>query len=163
MDNPTLQTFLDFFHILATIMWIGGMIVTNVVIRPALAKALQPEQVNEIMGIIMRKFRIIVYVSLIVLFVTGIPMKIANEHYEGIIDFSNSWAIAGFVKHLFVAILALLAIYMFEFMPPQIRKALAMETRDKFISLQNRQKIMGSMAFLCSLIILFLSAVMNYL
>lgn len=163
MDNTILQTILDFFHVMATILWIGGMIVNNLVIRPALQKALQPEQVNEIMGIIMSKFRIIVYVSIIVLFVTGIPMKIVSENYVGIIDFSSIWGIVSFVKHVFVAFLALFAFYSFEIMPKKLRKAMVLDSKDQFLKLQNVQKILGKFAFLFGLIIIMLSALMKYL
>ena len=67
MNNPVLQSILDFFHVLATIVWIGGMIVTNAIIRPAMNKALQVGQVNELMGIIMKKFRIVIYIAIEVL------------------------------------------------------------------------------------------------
>ena len=163
MNNPILQSVLDFFHIMATIMWIGGIIVNNIIIRPALTKALEPRQVNEVMGLIMKKFRIIVYVSIIVLGITGIPMKIASEYYLGIINFENSWEIVGFIKHIFVFILAIISIYSFEMLSLKIRKAMALPSPEKLIGLQKKQKMAGGLAFLCGLTIILLSAVMNYL
>ena len=158
-----LQSILDFFHIMATIMWIGGMIINYVVIRPALSKTLEPRQANEIMSLIMKKYRIIVYVSIAVLGLTGIPMKIASEYYVGIINFENTWEIVGFIKHIFVFILAVLAIYSFEILSVKIRKAMALDSPEKLMGFQKKQKMVGGLGFLCGMLIILLSAVMNYL
>ena len=42
MDNLFVKTFLDVLHVLATVIWIGGMLVNFLVIRPTTAKVLEP-------------------------------------------------------------------------------------------------------------------------
>lgn len=163
MQNPILQTILDFLHLMATIAWIGGMFFNFLVVMPTIQKVLDPAQAGKFMGTMFKRVRIVVYVSLLVLFVTGIPMKIASEYYVGIINFENTWEIVGFIKHVFVGLLALMAIYSFELLSPTIAKLSKEGPSEKLTSLRQRQMKMGAVSFLFGIIIIFLSAVMNYL
>jgi len=65
---------LTFLHVLATVAWVGGMIYTIFILTPA-AKELEPEQQGKLMNGIIKKFSILAWTSIIVIFVTGI-MKI---------------------------------------------------------------------------------------
>jgi len=163
MQNPILQTILDFLHLMATIAWIGGMFFNFLVVMPTVQKVLDPALAGKFMGTMFKRVRIVVYVSLLVLFVTGIPMKIASEYYVGIINFENTWEIVGFIKHVFVGLLALMAIYSFEVLAPAVGKLAVSRPSEKLTSLRKQQMKMGAVSFLFGIIIIFLSAVMNYL
>lgn len=163
MDNPVLQTSLDFLHLMATIAWIGGMFFNFLVVIPTAQKALDPATAGKFMGMMVRRVRVVVYVSLFILFVTGIPMKIANEHYVSIINFDNTWETVGFIKHVFVALLALMALYSFEILFPNVAKHAAKGPSPELAGLQKKQKMAGAVAFLLGIIVIFLSAMMNYL
>jgi len=163
MQNPILQTILDFLHLLATAIWIGGMLFNFLVVLPTVSKALDPATAGKFMGQMMKRVRIVVYVSLLVLFVTGIPMKIASEYYVGIINFDNTWEIVGFIKHVFVGLLALMALYSFELLSPKVAKLVQDGPSEELSNLRKKQKLVGGVSFLFGIIIIFLSAVMNYL
>ncbi len=163
MDNPVLQTILDFLHLMATIAWIGGMFINMLVVIPTVQKVLDPPTAGKFMNALFKRIRIVVYTSLVILFVSGIPMKIASEYYVSIINFDNNWEIAGFVKHVFVGLLALMAIYSFEFLSPKVAK-LAKEGPSPILDgLKKRQMMLGAVAFLFGIIVIFISAMMNYL
>lgn len=163
MDSPVLQTILDFLHLMATIAWIGGMFFNFLVVMPTVQKALDPATAGKFMGMMFKRVRVVVYTSLLILFVTGIPMKIANEYYVSIINFDNTWETVGFIKHVFVAILALMALYSFEILFPKVGKLAAKGPSPELNSLRKRQKMTGAFSFLLGIIIIFLSAMMNYL
>lgn len=163
MQDPTLQIILDFLHLMATIAWIGGMFFNFLVVMPTVAKALDPQTTGKFMGMLFKRVRVVVYISLIILFVTGIPMKIANEFYVSVISFGNNWELIGFVKHVFVAILALMAIYSFEVLLPKVSKLAKEGPSPKLLGLRKKQMVLGSVSFLFGIIIIFLSAIMNYL
>ncbi|PLX13771.1 MAG: hypothetical protein C0598_02830 [Marinilabiliales bacterium] len=163
MQNPILQIGFDFLHLMATIAWIGGMFFNFLVVMPSMAKALDPPSMGKLMGIMFKRVRVIVYVSLLILFVTGIPMKIASEHYVSIINFDTNWEIVSFIKHVFVAILALLAIYNFEILMPKAAKLATKGPSPQLNSLRGRQKKLGALSFLVGIITIFLSAMMNHL
>ncbi len=163
MDNPVLQTILDFLHLMATIAWIGGMFINMLVVIPTVQKVLDPPTAGKFMSALFKRIRIVVYVSLLVLFITGIPMKIASEYYVSIINFDNNWEIAGFIKHVFVGLLALMAIYSFEILSPRVA-ILAKDGPSPILDvLKRRQMLLGAVAFLFGIVVIFLSAMMNYL
>ena len=163
IHNSILQTVLDFLHLMATIAWIGGMVFNFLVVMPTANKVLDPAMAGKFMGALFKRVRIVVYSSLLILFVTGIPMKIASQYYVGIINFDNNWEIVGFIKHIFVALLALMAIYSFEVLSPKIAKLAVKGPSPEMMDLRNKQMKLGGVSFLFGIIIIFLSAMMNYL
>lgn len=163
MDNPILQITFDFLHLMATITWIGGMFYNFLVLMPSVNKSLDPASAGEFMKTVFKRVRVMVYVSLLVLFVTGIPMKIVSEYYVSIINFDTNWEIVLFIKHVFVALLALLAIYNFEIVVPSVGKLAKEGSQQKLLVLKKRQIILGSFSFLIGIIVILLSVIMNYL
>lgn len=162
MDNIFVKTLIDWLHIMATVVWIGGMFTNFFILRPSLSKALSPADAGKLMGVVMKKTRIVVYVSIVVLGVTGIPLKIINPNYISIINFENSWEIVSFVKHLCYGILVLLAFYSFEILSPKVRKIAAKGPSPALIQLQKKQAALGGLAFLTAIVILVLSSLMRY-
>jgi len=163
MQNPILQTILDFFHVMATIAWIGGMFFNFLVVMPTVRKVLDLATAGKFLGTMLKRVRIVVYSSLVILFVTGIPMKIASEYYVGIINFDNTWEIVGFIKHVFVGLLALLAIINFELLSPKVARLALSAPSPQLQGLKKKQILLGSLSFLFGIIIIFLSSVMIHL
>lgn len=163
MDNVFVKTLIDWLHIMATITWIGGMITNLFIIRPILAKAFSPAEAGKFMGMLMKKFRIVVYASIVILGVTGIPLKIINENYISIINFENNWEIVSFIKHLCYGILVLLAFYSFEILSPRVAKLATAGPSAELQSLQKTQMAMGGLAFISAMVILILSSLMRYI
>lgn len=163
MDNVFVKTLIDWLHIMATITWIGGMFTNFIILRPALGKALSPADAGKLMGVVMKRTRIVVYISIVVLGVTGIPLKIINENYISIINFENSWEIVSFIKHLCYGILVLLAVYTFEVLAPKMGKLAASGPSPALVALQKKQASMGGLAFLTAIAVLVLSSLMRYI
>lgn len=163
MDNVFVKTLIDWLHIMATIVWIGGMITNMFILRPVLASTLDPAQAGKVMGQLMKRFRIIVYSAIVVLGVTGIPLKIINENYISIINFENNWEIVSFIKHLCYGILVLLAVYSFEILSPKVAKLAQEGPSPALKALQKKQMASGGLAFLAAIVILILSSLMRYI
>ncbi len=163
MDNPILQITFDFFHLMATIAWIGGMFFNFLVVMPTITKVLDPATAGKFMKALFSRVRVVVYVSLLILFVTGIPMKIASEYYVGIINFDTTWETVGFIKHVFVGLLELMAIYNFEILAPKVGKLAMSGPSPALMLLKKRQMMFGMISFLFGITIILLSAMMNYL
>ena len=163
MQNPTLQTILDFFHVMATVAWIGGMFFNILVVIPTVSKTLEPPVAGKFMGAMLKRVRVVVYVSLVLLFVTGIPMKIASGYYVSIINFDNTWEIVTFIKHVFVGLLAVLAFYNFEILAPKVGKLAMNGPSTELKALRKKQMALGAVSFLFGIIIVALSSVMSHL
>ena len=163
IDHPVLQIILDFFHLLATIAWIGGMFFNVLILMPTVSKTLDPASAGKFMAVLFKRIRVMVYVSLLILFVTGIPMKIASEYYVAIINFDTSWETVSFIKHVFVALLALFAIINFEILSPKAAKLSVNGPSPALMSLKGKQMKLAGISFLFGMIVIFLSTLMNYL
>lgn len=163
MDNLFVKTLIDWLHIMATITWIGGMFTNFIILRPAMTKALSPAEIGKMMGPLMKRFKIVVYISIVVLGVTGIPLKIINPNYISIINFENSWEIVSFIKHICYGVLVLLAVYTFEVLSPKMGKLAAKGPSPELKALQKKQATFGGLAFLTAIVILVLSSLMRYI
>lgn len=163
MDNVFVNTLIDWLHIMATITWIGGMFTNFIVLIPAMSKALSPVEAGKFIGAMMKRFKIVVYISIVVLGVTGIPLKIINPNYISIINFENNWEVVSFIKHICYGILVLLAIYTFEVLAPKMGKLAAKGPSPELKALQKKQAAFGGMAFLTAIVILVLSSLMRYI
>lgn len=163
MDNIFVKSFLDLLHLLATIAWFGTLFVNAFIMRGTVQKTLTPQAAAPFMAMFMKKSRMIVYVSLAILFITGIPLKIVSPYYVSIINFSNEWQIAMFVKHVFVAILALLAIINFDVLGPKFRKLAAKGPSAELEKLKKTQMMAGMLSVALAFVIILISAVMNHI
>jgi len=163
MDNIFVKSFLDLLHLLATISWFGMLFANFAVIRPSIQKTLSPQVAAPFLQLILKKSRMIIYVSLAVLFITGIPLKIVNEYYVSIINFSNNWQIVMFIKHVLVVILAMLAIFNFEYLIPKFQKTVAGGATEKLAKMKKLQMITGMFSILLAFTIILISAIMNHI
>lgn len=163
LANPYVLTLLDFIHQMASIAWIGGMVFNLLAVLPAVQQSLDPSLAGKFMGALMKRVRVIAYSSLLALFITGIPLKIASEYYGGIINFDTTWSTASFVKHVLVAILALVAFYSFERLSPKVAKVAQAGPSKELLQLRNRQKKLAGLSFLLGLSIVLISVYMKYL
>ena len=163
MDNLFIKTLLDWLHVMATVVWIGGMIVNFIIIRPVAFKVLDPATAGQFTQALMKRFKIMVYISIVILGVTGIPLKIINENYVSIINFESDWEIVSFVKHIFYGILTILAVLNFEVFMPKIAKYARERNQEGLKAAQKRLGVAGLMAMLSAIVILVLSSMMRFL
>ena len=69
-----MRNLLLFFHLAGAIFWIGGMAFAVMALRPALHAQLQPPQRLPLMVLVLRRFFIVVIVSIALLLSTGMPL-----------------------------------------------------------------------------------------
>ena len=68
-----------FIHLLAAIIWVGGMLFLGLVVVPA-TRGMPPADRGALLTALGRRFRVVGWVVVIVLIVTGIM----NAHYRGV-------------------------------------------------------------------------------
>ncbi len=163
MDNLFVKSLLDVLHVLATVIWIGGMFVNLLIVRPTSAKVLEPSVAGRFTQALMKRFRVFVYVSIVTLGITGIPMKIVSEHYVSIIHFEHAWGILSFIKHLLYGILVVLAVLNFEILSPKIAKAAANSNYNNLARWKKWLSVSGMLALVSAIGTLVISSVMRYL
>jgi uncharacterized membrane protein len=69
-----MRNLLLFLHVAGAIFWMGGMAFTLLALRPALHAQLQPPLRLPLMVLVLRRFFLVVMVSIVLLLSTGFPL-----------------------------------------------------------------------------------------
>lgn len=90
-----------FFHILATVVWIGGLMLMLLLIYPELRRQLADRPELDALLIRLRQ-RIMPWnnLALAVLLVTGMLQMAADPNYTSLMEIQNEWSRVIFFKHL---------------------------------------------------------------
>lgn len=98
---------LNFLHLFATVAWIGGVVFIMLVFVPVLGRH---EELGPMAGSlsidVAKRFMRLVWGSVVLFLITGVPMTIFNPRYMGI-DLSNPWYAAILTKHIAVAVMVI--------------------------------------------------------
>jgi uncharacterized membrane protein len=107
-----LFTTISFLHNLFTAIWMGGMMVALIAYLPAVKEVLGPgPQSKKIMGRFQKKLRIWVYISIVMLIITGILMSRRSPDFAGWFSFATSYSAALSVKHIMVLVMIAISLY----------------------------------------------------
>ena len=155
-----LMALVNWLHLLATVAWIGGMSTNLVVLLPSMRGNLDPPVMGKLMGAVMGRFRILTYICIAVLIVTGGLMSRYNASYEGF-GFTNLWTTIGVVKHLVVVILVVLAVYAYEGLAKKVARVAAQGPSPELTRMQKRQIGFAVTGFVLGLIVLLLTGAMS--
>ena len=90
-----IEEIINFFHLLGTVVWIGGMFYMDLILIPSLSK-IDPGESGKLMGIIAKKFTITAWSAMLVLIITGI-LKTPSDMY---FDISDNYGTYLFIKHV---------------------------------------------------------------
>jgi len=111
---------MDFFHMLATVIWVGGMIYATFVLVPA-TEAIDPPLRGRLMGAAGQRFTPLVWVSIAVLLVTGFFKTPSGMLFS----LASTYGILLTVKHLVVLLMVVNAVLItFVFSPKMVQLAL---------------------------------------
>jgi uncharacterized membrane protein len=112
-------------HMLATVIWIGGLVALVIIVLPAAHRTLDPASYAQLLGQIQRRLDPMAWLSLAILLATGLFQLSANPNYEGFLNFSNRWAISILIKHiLFLGMIGISAYLTWGVLPSLRRIAL---------------------------------------
>ena len=96
-----------FAHILATVLWIGGILLLTFLVMPQFSGMLEGNAALRNLLLRLRKrFANISNLSLAALIVTGLLQMTADPHYDGLLQFDNAWSRALLLKHGLIVVMA---------------------------------------------------------
>ncbi|HVO29705.1 MAG TPA: hypothetical protein VMV18_03180 [bacterium] len=97
-------------HLVAAVVWIGGLASLVVGLRPALNRAIVAvDERDRVWAAIHRRFVLVASLAAAILLASGFMMMTADPHFKGFGDYSNAWSKLLVVKHgLFVLMLLVL-------------------------------------------------------
>ena len=109
-----------FVHLLATVIWIGGIFMVLFVIIPSARTSLEPGAMSGLMKEITGKFTPMANLSILVMVITGVILAVYGEKFTDFLNVSNIWGGILFFKHIVVALMIIIHFYRGLVLAPRI-------------------------------------------
>jgi uncharacterized membrane protein len=141
-------------HLLATIIWIGGIALITLLAWPALQRGTL--EANQWWSM-QRKFVLWANGSMVLLLITGFYQMTVDSNYAGFLTFDSTWAVAILLKHIAFIGMVIITIYMarLALLREQKPGAAAAES-DK---IQKREILLLRLNLICAVLVLLFTAV----
>ncbi|MFW6183002.1 MAG: CopD family protein [Chloroflexota bacterium] len=149
-------------HLLATVVWLGGLAVMSLVALPALRQeSLDANQWFDLQ----KRFTPWVNGSLVILLITGFVQMTGDVNYEGFLQVNTLWSQAILVKH--VAVLGMIVIggYVQWRLHPAMERASLMAQKRPELAAEEQSRLLQRevqllrLNGLCAIAVLFFTAV----
>jgi len=112
MAAPIAFVLIKFLHDLFTAIWIGGLITLGVTILPSIKKQReQGIQNKSLLDAIQKRLNILVLISIIGLWLTGVLLANRSTAFQGFLNTSNAYSLSLTAKHILVIIMTALAAF----------------------------------------------------
>ena len=111
------------FHMLATVVWIGSLASLALVVLPAAQRSLDNRSYSIFLEALQRRLDPLGWFSLAVLAGTGMFQLSANQNYHSFLAIDSTWAAAILLKHSVYFLMIVISAYLTWGMLPQIRRA----------------------------------------
>jgi uncharacterized membrane protein len=150
------------FHLLATVIWLGGIVLLTLFAWPAWQRgSLAANQWWEIQ----RKFVPLANASWIALLLTGFYQMTNDANYDGFLTINSPWAAVILLKHIAFIGMVAVTIYMQAVLHPAMKRAAVLaqqkpqKAAQELSSTQKREILLLRINLVCALIVLFFTAV----
>jgi uncharacterized membrane protein len=144
---------LIWLHQLATVVWIGQLVLANVVFMPLFANQLEGTARGKMMGGMAKRFTPLFWGSVVIFNLTGIPMLIGGLDQVGI---SHPWSVLILIKHAVVILMIVLGALMLG--AAQKAGAEAGQPADSQAATK-RARLLSTISMICGVVVLLLTAV----
>lgn len=146
-------------HLLATVIWIGGVTFILFIAIPSSKQVLGAEA-GKLMGEISKRFTPLANYSIIFLIVTGIVLTGFNKQFSGVGIFENNWTSVLILKHILVLGMVVIHFYRGLILSPKIVKTASGTEKT---SLQKLFLNLVKVNFSLGLLVLLLSGIISVL
>jgi uncharacterized membrane protein len=149
------------FHLLATVAWIGSIVAVSILFLPAANKVLKPADHLALIDAMQKRLEPIAWFCLTLLILTGLFQMSVNPHYDGFVSTSTQWSVAILTKHILVIFMVVAsAIQTWEIIPAIRRTLLKQDKADpeQILKLQKRETLLLRINFVLSILILLATA-----
>src|SRR5512135_2025626 len=131
---PLALAALYWLHMLATVVWLGGLSAFSIFVLPAAHSTLAPDVYGKLLGKLQERLQQVAWLSLAVLGATGLFQLSANVHYNGLLNLNSSWAVAIFIKHLTVLVMVAASAYSTWGVLPALRRTALLRSAGKDVN-----------------------------
>ena len=152
-----------FLHMIATVIWVGGIAVMAMVVYPG-ARRVLGDGAGALMAELHRRFSPLAMIALAALIVTGLAQMAVNKNYEGFLSIANTWGVAILFKHLAFAVMTVIGAYSVWGVAPALARLALLEMKGKadgneLAALRKREERLNQLNFVCALLVLLFTAV----
>jgi uncharacterized membrane protein len=151
-------------HMLATVVWLGGLSTLALLVIPAARRALDPAAYAALLAKIQPRLQSTGWLSLAVLAATGMFQMSASPHYNGFLSIDSPWAAAILVKHLLIGLMIAASAYSTWGLLPALRRLALLRAAGRSVAdnqqatLERRERLLLSLNLLLSVAVLALTA-----
>jgi len=130
--SPSILAVSYFFHLVATVVWIGGLVTLVLLVLPAARRALlEQPTLYAFLSRIRRGFVPLSNLSLAVLIVTGLIQMSGDPNYDGLLQFTNTWSMVMLLKHGAILVMVILGAILQLGTTPALERALLLLEKGK--------------------------------
>lgn len=90
-----------FFHLCATVIWVGGLLLTLILVWPEVNRTLRENPaLYALLSRLRKRFSVYGNLALAVLLITGMTQMAGDPNYDGLMQFNNDWSRVILLKHI---------------------------------------------------------------
>ncbi len=161
---PLVLTIVYWLHMLATVVWIGGLAAITLMVLPAAQRSLDAKGYSALLSNLVDRVQQLGWFCLAVLIVTGMFQMSSNPNYTGFLAITNNWAVAILTKHLVIGLMIVVSGYITWGLLPQMKRAALMRAAGRSVdeaktsAMERREVWMLRLNLVLSVIVLLLTA-----
>ena len=146
-------------HLLATVTWLGGLVMMSVVAWPAVRdRIMEADQWVQLQ----RRSTPWANASLVILWVTGFLQMTADPNYDGFLAVDSLWAQAILIKHIAVIAMMVFALYIQWRIHPALSRIALLEKKRPKMAVAERKKLANQEVRLVRLNLICAAAVLLF-
>ncbi|MGB9798583.1 MAG: hypothetical protein ACPLUL_00615 [Thermanaerothrix sp.] len=134
-------TFTYWLHMVATVVWIGGIVAINLIVVPLSRSMLTETAYFSFYERLLQRLQSIGWVAIAILTATGLFQMSAHPAYQGFLVIENTWAVAIFLKHIAVAGMVFVSIGMTWGVMPQWKRLNYLLSMGRIVDEASREQL----------------------
>lgn len=119
------------FHMLATVLWIGGLVVLSILVLPTARRTLDSQAYARLLEAFQQRLDPLGWFSIILLLASGMFQMSASPHYGGFLSIETLWAGVILVKHLLFGIMVIISGIVTWGVVPALRREALLQAKGK--------------------------------
>ncbi|MBL8164402.1 MAG: CopD family protein [Anaerolineae bacterium] len=130
--SPSILAISYFAHLIATVVWIGGLVTLTLFVWPETRRVLADNPA--LFGLLTRirkRFAPLTNFSLVVLVLTGFVQMSGDANYEGALTFNNEWSRVMLAKHIAIFGMVICGLILQYAVVPALERASLLRERGK--------------------------------
>ncbi len=122
--SPSILAISYFFHLIATIIWIGGLVILTIMVLPEAQRVLgENPAFYTLLARLRKRFFPLSNFSLALLIVTGLIQMSGDPHYNGVLQFTNEWSRVILLKHIAIGGMIVCGLALQYWVAPSLERA----------------------------------------